>query len=97
MCSLLITVFSYYYFYIWNFDRKFATFSASSELPLNVEDALIFWLNKCQAKFNHSFAQQRSTVGNKDTLVTSVHDIGDGRCLASAISFYRPNDLSPDG
>jgi hypothetical protein len=32
-----------------------------------------------------------------DAVLKSLHDVGDGRCLASAISFYRPNDLPADG
>jgi hypothetical protein len=75
------------------FSRKFATFSASSELPMNAEDSLLFWLNKCYS----TFVKRLRVAPTADAVLTSLRDVGDGRCLASAISFYRPNDLPADG
>ena len=75
------------------FVRKFATFSASSELPLTIEDSLLFWLNKCGT----SFMKRLRVTPASETKLMSFRDIGDGRCIAFAISFYRPNDFPADG
>lgn len=30
--------------------KRFSTFSASKELPFDLEDAMVFWINKVQTK-----------------------------------------------
>jgi hypothetical protein len=60
---------------------------------MNAEDSLLFWLNKCYS----TFVKRLRVAPTADAVLTSLRDVGDGRCLASAISFYRPNDLPADG
>lgn len=43
------------------------------------------------------FVKRLRVAPTVDSVLNNLHDVGDGRCLASAISFYRPNDLPADG
>ena len=74
-------------------DRKFATFSASNELPLSIEDGLLFWLNKCSAMF----AERLNVDPISNVPLMDLRDVSNGRSLAIAISFYRPNDVPAYG
>jgi len=72
--------------------RRFTTFSASSELPMSVEDSMLFWLSKCSLSL-----QKR--VGNAvlDKQLTDLKQLSDGCFLASTISFYAATDLPFNG
>lgn len=62
-------------------------------MPLSVEESLLFWLNKCGAKFG----ERLQLTPLSDNSLTCLRDVGEGRYIAFAISFYRPNDLSAEG
>jgi len=72
--------------------RKFATFSASSELPMTVEDSMLFWLNK-----STSALHKRVGVSVPMKQLTDLCQLSDGLFLASAISFYCSSDLPFEG
>jgi len=72
--------------------RKFATFSASSELPMTVEDSVLFWLNKSTSALHKRFG-----VDVPVKQLTDLHELCDGLFLASAISFYCSSDLPFEG
>jgi len=39
--------------------KRFSTFSASKDLPFDLEDAMVFWINKVQT---HTHKPQRNTA-----------------------------------
>ena len=48
------------------FDRRYVIFSASDELPSDVEEALLFWVNKtCQASSSRDDDQGDGRSGQK--------------------------------
>lgn len=48
--------------------RRFATFSASSELPADTEDAILFWVNKvCVTVQKHLESAQDTVIEGGET------------------------------
>ncbi|KAL8578425.1 hypothetical protein ACOMHN_014924 [Nucella lapillus] len=86
--------------------RRYSNFSASSELPGNWEEALVFWVNKtCAAlaargdlEIIQGESQQKVRIVSRTprqprsvaVLTDLMGDLGDGCCLAAAITFYQP-------
>ncbi|ELU11545.1 hypothetical protein CAPTEDRAFT_228385 [Capitella teleta] len=78
--------------------KKFATFNASSELPYDTEDSLLFWLNKvCSSVRRYLDAQQVHLAQRQAFGVPVLDDLckdcNDGCCLAATLSFYCPTAL----
>ncbi|XP_064653116.1 calmodulin-regulated spectrin-associated protein 1-B-like isoform X3 [Lineus longissimus] len=90
--------------------RKFTTVSASSELPYDVEDAMLFWINKSCSTVKRRLEKEhkaKTDAAKKSTSEASglpsiplmddlLKDIGDGSAMATLISFYCPNCLKLD-
>lgn len=91
--------------------RKFSTFNASKELPFDLEDALILWLNKVnQANMTHiqqQYKQQDKNLARVAKsqlverkmfpLVTNLQSsLQDGKTLLSIILFYFEEYLTID-
>ena len=72
--------------------RKFATFSASKEIPTTVEESVLFWLNK-----STSALHTRVGVDAPVKQLTDLSELCDGVFLASAVSFYCCAELPFDG
>jgi len=72
--------------------RRFATFSASSELPMTVEDSMLFWLNK-----SVSALHKRVGIDMPAKQLTDLRQLCDGLFLASAVSFYCSADFPFEG
>lgn len=77
--------------------RKFASFSASSELSTDAEDMAMFWVNKTCASFCHHLRELNPSVCPESLTMDDIKDVNDGRCLAAVISFYCPQELPPSG
>lgn len=44
--------------------KRFSTFSASKELPFDLEDAMVFWINKVQTHMTHIHAHCNANVSH---------------------------------
>ncbi|XP_078584672.1 calmodulin-regulated spectrin-associated protein 1-like [Branchiostoma floridae x Branchiostoma japonicum] len=85
--------------------KKFATFNASQELPYDMEDALLFWLNKVGRTLQDRRGSKKvndpegSDPSGWDlpTLDDILKDLSDGRVLLAVLCFYCPNHICPEG
>ncbi|KAH3897127.1 calmodulin-regulated spectrin-associated protein 1-like isoform X3 [Dreissena polymorpha] len=86
--------------------RRFSSFNASSELPNDSEEAVLFWVNKVcatvQVSLQDRAAQLEAADDPQETsneppavpmLLRLVEDVGDGCSIAALISFYCPSIL----
>jgi len=84
--------------------RKFAKFSASSELPTTLDDRALFWVNKacgalCQRLLEgeEKWLESPPPPRPKGLALDEMRGVSDGRCLAALIAFYRPDILRTTG
>ncbi|XP_074656708.1 calmodulin-regulated spectrin-associated protein 1-like [Tubulanus polymorphus] len=77
--------------------RKFTSMNASSELPYDAEDALLFWANKvCQTVKTRLLKQWTNASSSRRPVVPEMEDlkdVSDGCCLAVLLHFYVPDAL----
>ncbi|XP_035659283.1 calmodulin-regulated spectrin-associated protein 1-B-like [Branchiostoma floridae] len=84
--------------------KKFATFNASQELPYDMEDALLFWLNKVGRTLQDRRGSKKAndpeggdpSGWDLPTLDDILKDLSDGRVLLAVLCFYCPNHIRPE-
>ncbi|CAH1247364.1 CAMSAP1 [Branchiostoma lanceolatum] len=84
--------------------KKFATFNASQELPYDMEDALLFWLNKVGRTLQDRRGSKKVNAPeggdpcgwDLPTLDDILKDLSDGRVLLAVLCFYCPNHIRPE-
>ncbi|XP_063172483.1 calmodulin-regulated spectrin-associated protein 1 isoform X2 [Candoia aspera] len=73
--------------------KCFSTFSASKELPYDLEDAMIFWINKVRYRRDHLSSRQLPFFPLLEDL---MKDCSDGAALLAVIHYYCPEQMKLD-
>ncbi|KAI1286387.1 Patronin [Halotydeus destructor] len=83
--------------------NRFYPLDPDDEVPDEPEDAAVFWINKCCAKFkeklNEEFKMFERTDDDQEQVPTLppveyLWDLSDGCSIASVLAFYCPDDIS---
>ncbi|XP_063051102.1 calmodulin-regulated spectrin-associated protein 1-B isoform X2 [Engraulis encrasicolus] len=73
--------------------KRFSTFSASKELPFDIEDAMVFWINKVRYRRDHGSGRQTPYFPLVEDL---MRDVCDGAALLTVVHYYCPNVMKLD-
>ncbi|PKU32573.1 hypothetical protein llap_17123 [Limosa lapponica baueri] len=73
--------------------KRFSTFSASKELPYDLEDAMVFWINKVRYRRDHLSSRQLPYFPLLEDL---MKDGSDGAALLAVIHYYCPEQMKLD-
>ncbi|XP_013362147.1 PREDICTED: calmodulin-regulated spectrin-associated protein 1 isoform X3 [Chinchilla lanigera] len=73
--------------------KRFSTFSASKELPYDLEDAMVFWINKVRYRREHLSARQSPYFPLLEDLMRGSSD---GAALLAVVHYYCPEQMRLD-
>ncbi|XP_036711017.1 calmodulin-regulated spectrin-associated protein 1 isoform X5 [Balaenoptera musculus] len=73
--------------------QRFSTFSASKELPYDLEDAMVFWVNKVRYRREHLSTRQPPYFPLLEDL---MRDGSHGAALLAVVHYYCPEQMKLD-
>uniref|UniRef100_A0A8C7XUQ9 Calmodulin regulated spectrin-associated protein 1b n=1 Tax=Oryzias sinensis TaxID=183150 RepID=A0A8C7XUQ9_9TELE len=75
--------------------KRFSTFSASKELPFDLEDAMVFWINKVPTHKRNVRYRREHSSGRQlpffPLLEDLMRDVCDGAALLAVVHYYCPD------
>ncbi|RWS09114.1 Short spindle protein 4-like protein [Dinothrombium tinctorium] len=79
---------------------RFSPLTSFDKLPMDAEEAALFWIQKCCVKMKHKIEDESRNLNSEQTshipsipIAQDLADLSDGRSIAAVLSFYSPEHL----